>query len=222
MTQANITDTGLRGYFKWLLQDQPALAAHVIAAVSAQVPGAFSDYDQGQALGRLRGLGDDLDSTDIFDVNDPLGLNDSTSSTGFSTGFDSVAGTGYTTATPLTTTQATSLASTANSSSVSPNVTSSISSILNSTLTSLGVPSSTASAINQMSAQQLQNAQAGLPPTNLSSAASGVPQALTNITGALGGTTDILVIGGVLLLAGLLLMGGGSKGGGGSGFTVVR
>jgi hypothetical protein len=49
-----------------------------------------------------------------------------------------------------------------------------------------------------------------------------VPQALTNITGALGGTTGILVIGGVLLLAGLLLMGGGSKGGGGSGFTVVR
>lgn len=218
MTQANITDTGLRGYFKWLLQDQPGLAVQVIGRVAQQVPAAFSDYDQGKALGRLRGLADDssdLLDTDLFDGTDTSF--DATSGTGFASGI-------LDTSVPLTTLVpiASSIASTANASSISPSTTSAISSILNSTLASLGVPSSTAASINQLSTQQLQNAQAGLPPTNLSSAASGVPQAVSNIASSLGGTTGILIIGGVLLLAGLLLSSGGGKSGGGGGFTVVR
>ena len=87
MTQANITDTGLRGYFKWLLQDQPGLAVQVIGRVAQQVPAAFSDYDQGKALGRLRGLADDssdLLDTDLFDGTDTSF--DATSGTGFASG----------------------------------------------------------------------------------------------------------------------------------------
>lgn len=70
---SEITDTGVRGYLKWLKLTQPAIYVKVAPVLAAKVPEAFSDREQSNALGALLGLGDDAEagasgaSTDVAD-----------------------------------------------------------------------------------------------------------------------------------------------------------
>lgn len=62
----NITDTGIRGYLKWLQQDQPGIYTLIAPHLAQQAPEAFSDFEQSRAQGSLMGLGDDTsDATDV-------------------------------------------------------------------------------------------------------------------------------------------------------------
>lgn len=65
----NITDTGIRGYLKWLQHDQPGLYAKVAAKIAQAVPEAFSDHEQSQAQGALMGFGSASDpNSDVSDA----------------------------------------------------------------------------------------------------------------------------------------------------------
>jgi hypothetical protein len=215
--QINVQTTGLRGFFQWILQDQPVIGTKLVQLMSQQVPQAFSDYDGAQAMGRLRGLADDTtDITGDFDSTDPLDLSSGVSYTPVAA-TTSIGGTDFS--------SASTIASTANTGATDPSLTAATATGLQSIMTAMGVPASTAATILGTANQQLTNAQAGLPPTSATTAAAGVPQQGT-ISSALGGTTGILIIGGVLLLAGLLLSsgkgGGGGSGAGPGGFVVVK
>lgn len=50
-----ITDTGVRGFLKWLKVEQPGIYKQVAPKVSAQVPAAFNDYHAGNW--KIAGLG---------------------------------------------------------------------------------------------------------------------------------------------------------------------
>jgi hypothetical protein len=43
----NITDTGVRGFLKWLKTQQPGLYPKIAREISDKVPGAFDDYHAG-------------------------------------------------------------------------------------------------------------------------------------------------------------------------------
>jgi hypothetical protein len=65
----NITDTGLRGYLKWLKRDQPGLYQLIAPHLAQQVPEAFSDFEQSRAMGTLMGLGEDTSqAADVADA----------------------------------------------------------------------------------------------------------------------------------------------------------
>ncbi len=70
---SEITDTGVRGYLKWLRKTQPAIYMKVAPVLAAKLPEAFSDREQSHAMGALMGLGDDAEagasgaSTDVAD-----------------------------------------------------------------------------------------------------------------------------------------------------------
>jgi hypothetical protein len=51
----NISDTGVRGFLKWLKIEQPGLYPKIANAIADQVPGAFDDYHAGRW--RVAGLG---------------------------------------------------------------------------------------------------------------------------------------------------------------------
>lgn len=55
----HIYDTGLRGYLKWLQQDQPQLYRAAAPVIAQKVPDAFSDHEQSLAQASLMGFGDD-------------------------------------------------------------------------------------------------------------------------------------------------------------------
>jgi hypothetical protein len=54
-----ITDTGVRGYLKWLKADQPNLYMMVAPVIAQTVPGAFSNHEQSMAQGTLMGFSQD-------------------------------------------------------------------------------------------------------------------------------------------------------------------
>ena len=54
----NIQDTGVRGYLKWLQQDQPDIYKLIAPHLAQRAPEAFSDFEQSRAQGVLMGLGD--------------------------------------------------------------------------------------------------------------------------------------------------------------------
>jgi hypothetical protein len=56
----NITDTGIRGYLKWLQQDQPGIYKLIAPHLAQQAPDAFSDFEQSRAMGSLMGLSDEV------------------------------------------------------------------------------------------------------------------------------------------------------------------
>jgi len=70
-----ITDTGVRGYLKWLQQDQPNLYKAIAPHLVQRSPHAFSDHEQSLALGALA-LADDAaasGTTTTFDAStDPF------------------------------------------------------------------------------------------------------------------------------------------------------
>jgi len=64
-----ITDTGIRGYLKWLREDQPGIYEKVAAKIAQAVPQAFSDREQSVAQSALMGLADAADpNSDVSDA----------------------------------------------------------------------------------------------------------------------------------------------------------
>lgn len=61
----NIQDTGIRGYLKWLKQDQPGIYQLAAPRIAKHVPQAFSNHEQSQAMGALMGFADDPTLVDI-------------------------------------------------------------------------------------------------------------------------------------------------------------
>lgn len=55
MAKELIVDTGVRGFLKWLKQEQPGLYPKIATKIADAVPGAFSDYHMGGW--RVAGLG---------------------------------------------------------------------------------------------------------------------------------------------------------------------
>ena len=77
-----ITDTGIKGYLKWLQQQQPNIYKKVAATISKQIPQAFSDYHAGgwknpNASGRALGM------LKVRSALGMLGQSDSTSYTSY-------------------------------------------------------------------------------------------------------------------------------------------
>ncbi len=171
----NIQDTGVRGYLKWLQQDQPGIYAVIAPHIVQQAPEAFSDYEQSHAMGTLMGLGDD-GLTTTFDTTDAFGN-------------------------PTTTVSAPDVAAAANSGSSSPSVTSIISGLV-SAAGQIYLAKSQVDTLTQVNNIQLQRAQMGLPPLPTSSLSLGIPQVnvgLSSSTMTAGGAT-LAVVGGLGLL----------------------
>lgn len=144
----NIIDTGVRGYLKWLQQDQPAIYAAAAPIIAQKVPEAFSDREQSIAMGSLMGLSDDATSDAAWLLTD--------------------SGTGSASA------GATDVASAANSGAASSSITSAIASIVNG-ITQAYTTKQAADVAQQLNAQQLQRVAAGLSPLTISSNSLGIP-----------------------------------------------
>ncbi len=171
----NIQDTGIRGYLKWLQQDQPGLYAAIAPQIVAQAPEAFSDYEQSRGMSTLMGLSDDGVTT-TFDTTDTFN--------------------------PSATVTAPDVASAANSGSSSPSVTSIISSLV-AAAGQVFLAKSQVDTLQNVNNIQLQRAQAGLPPLNTSSLSLGIPQISLSQSTLTGGGIA-LAVGGLLGLAWLM------------------
>ena len=57
-TAPPITDTGMRGFFKWDQREQPGLYPQVMSAVQQKLPQVFSDFNQSavQTAKKMAGL----------------------------------------------------------------------------------------------------------------------------------------------------------------------
>lgn len=170
-----ITDTGIRGYLKWLQQDQPQLYVKAAPLIAQSVPGAFSDREQSLGMGYLM-----------------QGFADDSSAIGVTTYFgDGSSSSSASAATP-------DVASAANAGASSPDITSQIGSIISnlaSAFTTVKLGQDQLNTLNQVNQIQLQRAQAGLPPLNTSSLQLGVP------TVNFGLSSSTLQTGGGVLLA---------------------
>jgi hypothetical protein len=187
----NITDTGVRGYLKWLQADQPVIYAAVAPTIAQQFPGAFSDYEQSMFQGSLMGFADDTTDTssDFY-----VGITPYTSTNPLTT---------YTPDTSSAATAATTgpdVASAANSGPVSPDIISGIASVV-SAAGQVYLTSQQVSAYNAINQAQLTRAATGtISPLQISSTKLGIPL----ITG--GGTATLAAGGGLLAVVGLGLL----------------
>jgi hypothetical protein len=191
-----ITDTGYKGYLKWLQRELPGVYQKIGPQLSTVAKDAFSDYNQSavtrlrQQAGRaslvrryqLRGMGDDSPLTDVTSSFDPLSI-------GVSSDVTSALN-----AVPDT-------SDAANTGTGSSSTSSIISSLFNGAA-SVMMTNSQLNTANQINQLQLQRAQAGLPPLNLSTSAAGIPL----ISGASLGSSSLLLIGGAALLL-MVMMG---------------
>ena len=174
-----IYDTGIRGYLKWLKHDQPGLYALAAPKIAALLPQAFSDFEQSKALGYLCGgdttgaaVGDSYYYGDVVETFDP----------GVSSG-----------TTP-------DVSSVANVGTASPTTSNTISNII-AGISQAWLAKTQADTVTKVNDIQIQRAQAGLPPLDISTLGLNVPQ--VNV-GVAPGTLKA----GGLGLAGLLLGGG--------------
>jgi hypothetical protein len=149
----NIQDTGVRGYLKWLQQDQPGLYTLAAPIIAQEVPDAFSDHEQSMAMGGLMGFADDS----APGVTTYFGDGSSSASAG------------------------TDVASAANSGAASPSIASTISNIV-SALGQAYLAKSQVDTLSQVNQIQLQRAAAGLSPLNTSTLSLGVPQVQLGLT----------------------------------------
>ena len=179
----NITDTGIRGYLKWLQQDQPGIYARAAPIIAQQVPEAFSDREQSMAMGALMGFADDAAPGTTTFFGDSAPFDDSASVPTDSSGAAT-----------------TDVANAANSGAASPATTSIIGNIVNS-VAQYFLTKQQADIHAQQSQQQLQLAAAGLAPNQVSSTSLGVRRVTTAGTGAGGTAGNVVAIG--LLAAGL-------------------
>jgi len=167
-----IQDTGVRGYLKWLQEDQPGIYQQIAPQLAQQVPEAFSDYEQSRAMGSLMGLADD------------------------GVGFDT---SGWTTET--LTSRTPDVASAANQGASSSGIVSTIANLVGAA-GQIFLAKSQVDTLKQVNNIQLQRAQLGLAPLDMSTYRLGVPQV------NLGLSSGTLTGGGIALavVAGLGLM----------------
>jgi hypothetical protein len=180
----NIQDTGVRGYLKWLQQDQPGLYTRVAPLIAQRVPEAFTDYEQSMAQGALMGFAQDGGAAPGVTTY----FGDSTDSFNPSAGASST-GTTTTTTTPATP----DVASAANSGAASPSIISAITGLV-STAAQVFLGDQQLNALMAVNQAQLTRAAAGLPPLATSTGALGVPT-----IGGISATTAATT-GGTLLL----------------------
>ncbi len=184
---ANITDTGIRGYLKWLKQDQPVLYQLVAPQVVEQAPQAFSDFEQSRAMGALMDVttggwhsGPDWSDRGAseYRYNNPAAIASAYGSvqTGLGADTSGAYDGGYRFGRLADDASSTDVANVANTGQSTADITSIIGNIV-----------AGASAIYQDQAQrdiviatnqaQLQRAQAGYPPNQTSTNSLGVPVA---------------------------------------------
>jgi len=178
----SITDTGIRGFLKWLQQDQPGIYARAAPIIAQQVPDAFSDREQSMTMGALMGLADDAAPGTTTFFGDSAAFDDSAS-----VPTDGSAAT------------TTDVANAANSGAASPSTTSVIGNIVNS-VAQYFLTKQQADIHAQATQQQLSLAAAGLPPNATSTTSLGVR--MTTAGASVGGISgNVVAIG--LLAAGL-------------------
>lgn len=169
----NIQETGIRGYLKWLQQDQPGIYQRIAPQLAQQVPEAFSDYEQSRAMGTLMGLND----------------------TGVS--FDT---TGWMTETPA---QAAGLevSSAANQGASSSGIVSTIANLVGAA-GQIFLAKSQVDTLKQVNQIQLQRAQLGQPPLDMSTYRLGVPQVNFGLSSSAmtGGGIALAVVAGLGLM----------------------
>jgi hypothetical protein len=180
-TLPNLMATGPRGFLQWLRADQPGLYERALPILRTNVPQLWSDRIQSRVvttLGRitrgLSGFGQDDDDDDDLTAaegsfSEPVTVD-------------------------LSTPDEDLTADTADIGSLDPSTTAGISSSISSALS--GVDSGLANVIETVVGGQLQNAQAGLPPSSVSTAAAGQVSSPSSSTW--------LLVGGGLLALGVL------------------
>lgn len=190
MTTPAITSTGLKGFLQWLQVDQPAIYQAAAAKIQKAVPKGFSNYNgsvvqnmrlsQGRRAQGFRGFGDD--TSDFTPDLTAVGLDSTYATSGIDFGSDSdtsdAANSGTTDASTLT------------------GVANIISSVSGAVLSQ-----QQQQTYNNIVQTQLQRAQQGLPPLNLTSSASGLPL----ISGLSSGSSSLVWLGGAAVLLYLLV-----------------
>lgn len=179
MTQAAITDTGLKGFLLWLKQDQPAVYKATAAQIAKAVPRGFSGFNGSvlmtRRLGaarrsmRLRGLGDSCFCS--------VGICAALATPNICIDTSCAANSGATCSSSLT----------------------GIANIINS-VTGAALTAAQQAQYNQILQSQLGRASSGLPPLVLSSSGAGIPL-LSGLTGSSG---TLLLVGGAAVVLFLL------------------
>jgi hypothetical protein len=189
-----ITDTGVRGYLKWLQQDQPNLYAYVAPLIAQKFPQAFSDHEQSVALGWLSDTtGAAIGDTTYFGESSPF---DDSASVVVST---SASGSSSAGAGP-------DVASAANTGATSTSVAQGIANLVTAAAQAASqyqLTQAQIQQINNVNQQQAQHIAAGNPPLSISTSSFGIPfiSGLSTTQTAVGGTFTLLAIGaGVLWL----------------------
>ncbi len=176
----DIQDTGIRGYLKWLQQDQPGLYKEAAPHIARLLPRAFSNYEQSQAMGALMGFAaDDFSTPPLTDIGVDI---------------PSVS---------------TDVANAADSGASSPDIASGIAQIIGSIADAYKTKTTTDTqnkVYQDITQAQLQRAQAGLGPLTISSGQYGIPQISTAAAKQIASGTGLAL--GALLLVGLLAMAG--------------
>jgi hypothetical protein len=203
--QPPITDTGVKGFLKWLQRDQPVIYARVAPALPTVAPRAFSGY--AKRMRTLRGiyrgsytrpsqaLGQYSDYTSAAGsstyASTPVTVNYSSQ---LSAPISYQGDPAYTTPTPSSvpidtgsTSGAGSIANAANSGSSTASTVGAIGSAISSVASQLLSAANMSALMNLVSAQ-LGKAQAGTSPSNVSSKSLGIP------TAGATSTTTILVL----------------------------
>lgn len=151
-----ITDTGMKGFLKWLQWDSPGLYQRAAPLIAQRVPEAFSTYEQSRKY-RLAGLSDTTQSSpglvDLSFDTDQLDV---------------------TPGVQQSVTDSSDVSDVANSGSVGPQTTSAISNILSSIVDAFQAKQN-ADVQKTAIAGQLQLAQAGLNPSAISTRTLGIP-----------------------------------------------
>src|SRR6516162_8074928 len=174
----NITDTGLRGYLRWLQADQPAIYKAVAPQIAQLLPQVFSDYEQSLAQGALFGLSDDVTTTDtgtatLFSTTDafnPSGASAQVAAPSASSSPD--------------------VASVANTGPASPDITQAIANLVGSAAQaymSVNAQQATIDAYKQINAAQLQRAQTARSPLSVTSGSMNIP-VVSGVSGQIQGS----------------------------------
>lgn len=147
----NITDTGLRGYLKWVQQDQPNVYKIVAPMIAQRFPQAFSDHEQSVAFGFLA---DDASGTSTYFGDTPA--------------FDTSASSGSTV----------DVAQAANTGASSPSLVNDIANLVSSVTTGLAkyqLTQAQIQAVNNVNQAQAAHAAAGGTPLQISSSSLNIP-----------------------------------------------
>lgn len=169
----NITDTGIRGYLKWVQADQPNVYAIVAPMIAQKFPQAFADHEQSVALGYLS---DDATGTTTY-FGDTSTFNTSASSG-----------------------SAVDVAQAANTGASSPSLTNDIANLVSSVTAAASqyqLTQAQINAINNINQQQAAHAAAGGTPLTVSSTSLGIPiiSGLANVSTTTAVSSTVVLVG---------------------------